>query len=134
MATVRRLRGRWQAQVQRRGIAPRCRSFDRRADATRWARNLEAEVDRAGWVADTRLAEKTTLGELLTRYRSQVTPGKRSALTEASRINAMLRRAGLNSLATIWKRTLINRGWVEAASYSLPPIKRQYRPLSALVQ
>ena len=92
MATIRQLRGRWQAMVRRRGVPPRCKSFDKRTDATRWARELEAEADRSGWVADTRLAEKTTLGELLTRYRSQVTPGKRSALTEASRINAMLRR------------------------------------------
>ena len=58
MASVRRLRGRWQAMVRRRGVAPRCKSFDKRSDATRWARELEAEADRSGWVADTRLAEK----------------------------------------------------------------------------
>src|ERR1019366_4184452 len=92
MATVRRLRGRWQAQVRRRGVPPRGKSLDKRTDATRWARELEAEADRSGWVADTRLAEKTTLGELLTRYRDQVSPTKRSAHTERSRINAMLRR------------------------------------------
>jgi len=91
MATIRRLRGRWQAMVRRRGVPPRCKSFDKRTDATRWARELEAEADRSGWVADTRLAEKTTLGELLTRYRDQVSPTKRSAHTEKSRINAMLR-------------------------------------------
>jgi hypothetical protein len=92
MATIRRLRGRWQAMVRRRGVPPRCKSFDKRTDATRWARELEAEADRSGWVADTRLAEKTTLGELLTRYRDQVSPTKRSAHTEKSRINAILRR------------------------------------------
>jgi hypothetical protein len=92
MATIRRLRGRWQAMVRRRGVSPRCKSFDKRTDATRWARELEAEADRSGWVADTRLAEKTTLGELLTRYRDQVSPTKRSAHTERSRINAMVRR------------------------------------------
>ena len=92
MATIRPLRGRWQAMVRRRGVPPRCKSFDKRTDATRWARELEAEADRSGWVADTRLAEKTTLGELLTRYRDQVSPTKRSAHTEKARINAMLRR------------------------------------------
>jgi hypothetical protein len=92
MATIRQLRGRRQAMVMRRGVPPRCKSFDKRTDATRWARELEAEADRSGWVADTRLAEKTTLGELLSRYRDQVSPTKRSALTERSRINAMLRR------------------------------------------
>ena len=93
MATIRKLRSKWQAQVRRRGVAPRAKSFDKRADAERWARELEAEADRSGWVADTRLAEKTTLRELLTRYCAEVTPGKRGAVSERSRINSILRSA-----------------------------------------
>ena len=92
MATIRRLRGRWQAQVRRRGIPARARSFDKRSDADRWAREIEAEADRSGWVADTRLAEKTTLGELLTRYRDEVSPTKRSASSEKARIGALIKR------------------------------------------
>ncbi len=91
MATIRKLRGRWQAQVRRRGVAPRAKSFNTKADAQRWAQDLEAEANRSGWVADTRLAEKTTLRELLTRYCAEVTPGKRGAVSEASRINSILR-------------------------------------------
>jgi hypothetical protein len=60
MATIRKLRGRWQAPVRRQGIAPRAKSFNTKADALRWAQDLEAEANRSGWVADTRLAEKTT--------------------------------------------------------------------------
>jgi integrase len=78
--------------VRRRGVPPRCKSFDKRTDATRWARELEAEADRSGWVTDTRLAEKTTLGELLARYRREVSPIKRSARSEQARIGAMCRR------------------------------------------
>ena len=91
MATIRKLRGRWQAQVRRRGVPPRAKSFDKRTDAERWARDLEAEADRTGWVADTRAAEKTTLGELLTRYVNEVTPAKRGAVSERSRINSIVR-------------------------------------------
>src|ERR1700722_14029677 len=91
MATIRKLRGRWQAQVRRRGVAPRAKSFNTKADAQRWAQDLEAEANRSGWVADTRLAEKTTLRELLTRYCAEVTPGKRGAVSEVSRINSILR-------------------------------------------
>ena len=91
MATIRKLRGRWQAQVRRRGVPPRAKSFDKRTDAERWARDLEAEADRTGWVADTRAAEKTTLGELLKRYCVEVTPAKRGAISEQSRINSILR-------------------------------------------
>jgi hypothetical protein len=74
MATIRKLRGRWQAQVRRRGVAPRAKSFNTKADAQRWAQDLEAEANRSGWAADTRAAEKTTLQELLTRYCAEVTP------------------------------------------------------------
>ena len=92
MATIRKLRNRWQAQVRRRGVPPRAKSFDKRSDAERWARDLEAEADRSGWVADTRLAERTTLGELLARYRDEITPTKRSASTERARLEGMIRR------------------------------------------
>lgn len=92
MATIRKLRGRWQAQVRRRGLAPRARSFDTKADAERWARQLEAQVDRSGLLPDTRPAETTTLKQVLTRYADSVSPTKRSSVSEVARINALLRR------------------------------------------
>lgn len=92
MATIRKLRGRWQAQVRRRGMAPRAKSFDQKADAEKWARSLESELDRCGILPDTRVAEATTLREILTRYMAEVSPRKRSAHTEISRIKALLRR------------------------------------------
>src|SRR6478736_3090067 len=91
MATIRKLRGRWQAQVRRRGIPPRAKSFDKRTDAERWARDLETDADRSGWVADTRVAEKTTLSELLGRYADDVTPTKHGAVAETARINSIVR-------------------------------------------
>jgi hypothetical protein len=110
MATIRKLRDRWQAQVRRRGVPPRAKSFDKRSDAERWARELEAEADRSGWVADTRAAEKTTLRELLTRYSSEVTPAKRGAVSERSRINSILR-------CPISHRTLAKLTSADVATY-----------------
>ncbi|CAO4157238.1 hypothetical protein [Methylorubrum extorquens] len=92
MATIRKLRGRWQAAVRRKGIAPRAKSFDTKAEAERWARSLEAELDRCGALPDTRPAEKMTLAQVLTRYRDEVSPTKRSSVTEIARINGILRR------------------------------------------
>jgi integrase len=92
MATIRKLRGRWQAMVRRRGVPPRAKSFDKKDEAIRWARDLETEADRSGWVADSRLAEKMTLGELLARYCSEITPTKRSASTESARLKALMTR------------------------------------------
>lgn len=92
MATIRKLRGRWQAQVRRRGMAPRAKSFDQKADAEKWARSLESELDRCGMLPDTRVAESTTLRSILERYMIDISPRKRSAHTEVSRIKALLRR------------------------------------------
>lgn len=91
MATIRKLRGRWQAQVQRRGMAPRAKSFDQKMDAEKWARSLESELDRCGMLPDTRVAESTTLRSILERYMIEIAPRKRSADTEISRIKALLR-------------------------------------------
>lgn len=92
MATIRKLRGRWQAQVRRRGMAPRAKNFDQKAVSEKWARSLESKLDRCGMLPDTRVAETTTLRSILERYMTEISPRKRSAHTEISRIKALLRR------------------------------------------
>ncbi|RVE99712.1 site-specific integrase [Sinorhizobium meliloti] len=91
MATIRKLRGRWQAQVRRRGMKPRCKSFDSKLEAEKWARELEAQVDRFGAAPDTRILESTTLSELLERYKLEVSPTKRGAVQEIQRIDVLKR-------------------------------------------
>lgn len=92
MATIRKLRGRWQAMVRRKGTAPRAKSFDSKSVAQRWARTLEAEVDLCRAMPDTRAAESMTVGDLMARYRDKISPLKRSSSSEQQRINALLRR------------------------------------------
>jgi hypothetical protein len=60
MATIRKLRGRWQAQVCRRGMKPRAKSFDSKAER-RNGRDLETQVDRLGTAPDTKILESTML-------------------------------------------------------------------------
>ncbi len=84
MATIRKLRGRWQAQVRRRGMKPRCKSFDTKIEAEKWARDLEAQVDKFGAAPDTKILESTTLGALLERYQREVSPLKRGSVQEIS--------------------------------------------------
>ncbi|WP_323687246.1 MULTISPECIES: site-specific integrase [unclassified Rhizobium] len=91
MATIRKLRGRWQAQVRRRGMKPRCKSFDTKLEAEKWARDLEAQVDRFGAAPDTKILESTTLGQLLERYQHEVSPLKRGSVQEIQRIDVLRR-------------------------------------------
>jgi integrase len=86
MATVRQQEnGRWQAIVRRTGHPQQSKTFAREKDATNWAKAVELEMDRGRWT-DSTAAEKITLGELLTRYAAEISPGKKGAPQEASRI------------------------------------------------
>ncbi|KLK90997.1 DNA recombinase [Microvirga vignae] len=116
MATIRKLRGRWQAAVRRKGMKPRAKSFDTKAEAERWARELEAEVDRFGRAPDTRPAENITLGALLTRYRDEVSPTKRGAQQEIERIDVLVRH-------DVCHRTLAGLSSADIASYRDERIK-----------
>jgi integrase len=86
MATVYR-RGdlQWQAKIRRKGYPPQSRTFEIKADAVAWARDIEREMDRGVFVSRTE-AESTTLHEALERYLREVTPRKKGAEAEASRI------------------------------------------------
>ncbi|WP_432444570.1 hypothetical protein [Rhizobium leguminosarum] len=65
-------------------MKPRAKSFDSKAEAEKWARDLESQVDRFGAALDTKILESTTLGQLLARYQREVTPTKRGACRRIS--------------------------------------------------
>ena len=46
MATVRKLRSKWQAQVRVKGHKPQAKSFTLKSDAISRARQVEAEIQR----------------------------------------------------------------------------------------
>lgn len=110
MATIRKLRGRWQAQVRRRGMKPRAKSFDSKAEAEKWARELESQVDRFGAAPDTKILETTTLGDLLKRYKLEVSPTKRGCVQEIQRIDVLERHE-------IAHRTLVGLSQPDIASF-----------------
>ncbi|MEW5708725.1 MAG: site-specific integrase [Pseudomonadota bacterium] len=86
MATFRK-RGRgWRAEVCRNGVR-RSATFATKAEAAAWAASAEAEIlaGKRGRIPD------KTLGDLLARYRDEVSSGKRSARHEIVRINSILR-------------------------------------------
>jgi integrase len=81
MASIRKRLGRWQARVVRQGYAPASKTFNTRQDAEKWARSLEREIDKETYT-DIGKLQRTTLGDLLKRYRERVTPTKRGRRNE----------------------------------------------------
>jgi integrase len=77
MAAIRK-RGdlQWQAEVRKKGFPAQRRTFTLRADAERWAKETEIAIER-GLFFDRTVAERTTVGKLIERYRRDVMPGLR---------------------------------------------------------
>ena len=91
MATFRK-RGpyQWQAQVRKKGQPLQSKTFETRADAERWARLIEVEMDKGVYVSRAE-AEATPLNNLLERYLLEVTPLKKGAAPESNRLRAFMR-------------------------------------------
>ncbi len=98
MATFRKRSGKWQVQIRRQGQPPLSRTFTLQADATAWARLIEAKQDRSDGVVDTRPLRTITVDDLLQRYATTVSSAKRGADIEAIRIKC-LRRTELACLS-----------------------------------
>jgi integrase len=67
MATIRKLRNRWQAQVRLKGIKPIAKSFTKKSEAVAWSRVIESRVT-LGTFVDARAAENTLVSDLIDRY------------------------------------------------------------------
>lgn len=73
----------WQARVRRKGYPVQTKTFNTRAEAEAWARQIESEIDRGMFVSRTE-AESTTLCEVLDRYEREIAPLKKGKAQEIS--------------------------------------------------
>lgn len=93
MASIRQYRGKtWRAIIRRAGYKPVSKTFEKKIDAERWVREIEAGYDR-GHEHDVKEARKSTVYSLFSRYRDEVTPHKKSAKGEKNAINRFLNNA-----------------------------------------
>jgi integrase len=90
MATFRNRHGKWQARVQRKGQQPVSKSFQSKEDAQRWARQVEAEIDKGSYT-NIALAERTLFKDVIERYVQQVTLKTRSMREDTYRLRALAR-------------------------------------------
>ena len=107
MATIRQRNGKWQAQVRHRGQPTLSRTFNLRADAVRWSKQTEAEVDRLGVSPDRSILRRLSLGDLLRRFRDEVCPNRRGQSVETFTINGFLR----SDLASKWLAEITPEGF-----------------------
>lgn len=101
MASIRKRGNKWQARVSVKLVGSVDKSFLTRADADAWAKIIESEMVRGVFIKRSE-AERTSLGEALSKYEEEITPSKRGAYQEKFRINAWKRdKLAKKSLASL---------------------------------
>ncbi|WJV25857.1 MULTISPECIES: tyrosine-type recombinase/integrase [Pseudomonas] len=102
MATIeQRPNGTWRAKIRKKGYPPLSASFDTKADAQRWASEIEGDISRKRFV-DMREAESTTVAEALERYGREISSQKKGVRQELTRIKTLsASKYGKKSLAEL---------------------------------
>jgi len=72
MATFRNRHGKWQARVRRVEQRPISMSFQNKQDAERWARQVEADIDKGSYT-NVAPAERMLFKDIIERYIQEVT-------------------------------------------------------------
>lgn len=86
MANIRKHGNGYQARIRRRGWPEQTKTFQTKAAADRWVRQVEHEMDQGAYVALTNEQQAVTLRTALERYELEITPSKRGAHQERKRI------------------------------------------------
>jgi hypothetical protein len=90
MATIRKRFGKWQIQIRRINYPKIVKSFKEKSTATKYAREIELKMDKQQF-EDYSNAASTTLRDILTRYRDEITPKKKGAKWETYKLNLLIR-------------------------------------------
>lgn len=98
MAHIKRMKDKprtrpWRAQVKRKGHPASVKMFVTKAQAERWAHEMEKSLLETGMPLTIKQLENRTLREIVTKYRDEITPTKGCRVSETAVLNAFLRHA-----------------------------------------
>lgn len=88
MAYIEKRGSKWRAQVRRASSPTQTKTFTKKSDAEKWARQVETDIDN-GIIKSSR--KTMTMRQALQRYKDEVSPTKAGERWETLRIDYMLR-------------------------------------------
>ena len=94
MASFRKRGDKWQARVHRKDHSPVVKSFNTKAEAIKWARHTESQLDLGTLALK---AAMPLLDRIVERYLAEVTPTKKGAAQELNR-GRQIARTSLGSM------------------------------------
>jgi integrase len=90
MATIRKIRNKWQVLIRKNNLKPIYKTFILKEDAIKWSKETEVKVER-GLYQDLILAKSTKLKDVLIQYRDRVSVNKKGYEQERYKINKIIR-------------------------------------------
>lgn len=132
MAAIRK-RGdmQWQAEVRKKGFPAQRRTFTYRDDAERWAKETEVAMER-GLFFDRTKAEKTTIRELIERYKRDVMPTLRGKHIKSA-LNALEPVFGAYALSRVTNEMISKYRDDRLKSVAESTVKKELNLLSKLI-
>jgi integrase len=82
----------WRAQVKQKGYPKLIKHFPTKKEAKRWADEQEASIRNKGLPLTIEELKKQTVGDIVRRYRDEITPTKGSHVSESTVLNKFLTR------------------------------------------
>lgn len=87
MAQIEKRGKSWRVRIRQFGFPQITKTFKLKELAEKWAKQTEAAMDRGAFLDQTE-ADRTLLGDLLSRYATEISPLKRGGKSEIIRLNA----------------------------------------------
>lgn len=100
MATIRKRNNSYHVQIRKQGHPTLTKSFRDKATALAWIKKTESEIERELYL-DISVAQRTSLNEVLTRFKDEVLPTKKSGITDLSRIKFLQEHFGNQTLSDL---------------------------------
>lgn len=133
MASFRQHGNGWQGRIRRRGYPDITKTFESKADAEKWARALESEIDKGQFV-NVSEAQRTTLGDVIARYLAEVTPSMKGANDDTIRLKALMRKPIARwSMANLSAARIANYRDQRLKEVSAGTVIRELAYLSAII-
>ena len=90
MAHIRKRNGKWIAEIRKKDFKKIQKTFLQKSNATNWAKEIEYLMDKNQY-QDYGDSSRFTLGDLIRKYRDEITINKKGVTEETYKLNLILR-------------------------------------------
>ena len=97
MASIRKVKNKWEARVRVKGHSTYCKSFTQKSDALAWSKSVEVGLE-TGITPLTRVNKSLSFKDAVEKYLREVSPSKKSYQSEFYR----LKKLQVSSLAKLY--------------------------------